>query len=620
MPKKTTSQQQLLAENAALRARLDEAEATLRAIQRGDVDALVLSGSDGSRILPLSGALEPYRVMIEAMGEGALALESDGTILYGNNRFAEWVKLPREEITGMALQEMIAKKERERFDALLLRGAQEAVSETLTLQAADGTQMPALFSLSPLPQSDGKVISVVIADLSEVAAAAAARSRLALIVDSSDDAIVSTTLDGMIESWNKAAEKLYGYTAKEALGQSLASLTVPPERIHEAMHGLEPIRRGEPTLLTDTVRLRKDGTQVDVSVKASPILDDAGRIIGASINARDISARKRVEAELRESEQAYRTLAHNLPGMVYRVFIREGGRMQFSNAMPAQMTGYAADELIAGEVCSIEPLILDEDRPGVEAEVLRAIAEKRAFAVEYRLRHRDGGIRWMTEHGMPVYGTDDAPLYIDGVIFDITEHKQAEEQLKLFRALLDNSSDAIEVLDPVTLRFLDVNETECRELGYSREELLAMSVFDIDPAFTPELAEDIQEAALRQTGAARFEDGTPAQGRLDLPGGSQLETGRTRQTLYAEHRARYHRTQGGRSMIRVEENVPPDQHESFDGISWWTRSNRIISDNQQFTDMWQVPLGYGPGELTGLSDSATAATPETPDAFGDQFE
>ena len=73
--------------------------------------------------------------------------------------------------------------------------------------------------------------------------------------------------------------------------------------------------------------------------------------------------------------------------------------------------------------------------------------------MEYRLKHKDGGIRWMAEYGMPVYGTDGAPLYIDGVIFDITEHKQAEIELQLFRTLLDNSSDAIEVLDPVTIRF-----------------------------------------------------------------------------------------------------------------------------------------------------------------------
>ncbi len=188
--------------------------------------------------------------------------------------------------------------------------------------------------MCPLPQSEGKVISVVIADLSEVVAAAEARSRLALIVESSDDAIVSTTLDGVVESWNRAAEKLYGYTAKEALGQPIDSLIVPPERIDEVMHELEAVRRGERTLLKDSVRLRKDGTRVDVSIKASPILDDAGKVVGASINARDITERKRVEAELRESELAYRTLSQNLPGIVYRVFSAKTGGCSFITICP----------------------------------------------------------------------------------------------------------------------------------------------------------------------------------------------------------------------------------------------------------------------------------------------
>jgi diguanylate cyclase (GGDEF)-like protein/PAS domain S-box-containing protein len=234
------------------------------------------------------------------------------------------------------------------------------------------------------------------------------------------------------------------------------------------------------------------------------VFDTQGHPLKMLGTIQDITERKQAETQLRESELAYRTLAQNLPGMVYRVFVSEGGRMQFYNEMPVQITGYGADELTSGTVSSIEPLILNEDRPGVMAEVKRAIAEKRAFAVEYRLKHKDGGVRWMTEHGMPVYGTDGAPLYIDGVIFDTTEHKRAEIELKLFRYLIDNSSDAIEVIDPATLRLLDVNETQCRELGYSREELLSMKITDIDPALNANLLKVIEEQ-IRKTGAARFE-------------------------------------------------------------------------------------------------------------------
>jgi diguanylate cyclase (GGDEF)-like protein/PAS domain S-box-containing protein len=372
MPKKPTSQQ-LLADNAELRARLNEAEETLRAIHDGEADALVLSGTDGDHILALNGGLAPYRVMVESMGEGAIALARDGTILYSNHRFAKQVKVPPRQIVGLPLHGMLAEQDRERFDALLVRGAEEDIRETLTLQAADGTQIPVQFSMCPLPQSEGKVISVVIADLSEVFAAAEARSRLALIIESSDDAIVSTTFDGVVESWNRAAETLYGYTVKEALGQPIDSLIVPPERVNEVIDELEAVRRGGNALLEDSVRMRKDGSRVDVSIKASPILDVAGKVVGISINSRNI-----------------------------------------------------------------------------------------------------------------------------------TERKQAEESLKLFRTLIDLSSDFIEVVDPSTMLFLDVNETECRVLGYSHEEMLTMSVFDINPMMTPELVQGVKETC-RQKGSVLFE-------------------------------------------------------------------------------------------------------------------
>jgi diguanylate cyclase (GGDEF)-like protein/PAS domain S-box-containing protein len=368
-----TPQQHLMAENKALRARLSEAEETLHAIRAGEVDALVLTGAKGDSILTLKGSLEPYRVMVEAMNEGAVTLAVDGTILYCNGHFADWVRVPLAQIVGTSLKDVLAEQDQEKLDVMLVQGAKGESRGALTLQAADGSQTPALFSMSPLPHSEGRVISVIIADLSEVVTASEARSRLALIVESSDDAIVSISLDGVVESWNRAAEQLFEYTAEEAIGHTLESLIVPPERIDAFTHEFEALRRGESTLLTDAVRQRKGGSQVNVSIKVSPILNEAGEVVGASTNSRDITARR-----------------------------------------------------------------------------------------------------------------------------------QGEKSLKLFRALLNYSNDAIEVLEPSTLRFLDVNDTDCRLLGYSRDELLGMTVFDVDPAFTPERAA-AAETRMREEGGIIFE-------------------------------------------------------------------------------------------------------------------
>jgi PAS domain S-box-containing protein len=142
-----------------------------------------------------------------------------------------------------------------------------------------------------------------------------ATGLLAAIVDSSDDAIISKTLQGVITSWNGAAERLFGYTANEAVGQHI-SLIIPLDRRHEETTILARLSQGERIDHFDTVRVRKDGTKLEISLTISPVRDAAGKIIGASKIARDISARKRAERELHDSEQRFRTLADALDTQV----------------------------------------------------------------------------------------------------------------------------------------------------------------------------------------------------------------------------------------------------------------------------------------------------------------
>jgi PAS domain S-box-containing protein len=153
-------------------------------------------------------------------------------------------------------------------------------------------------------------------DMSERKQAEEITGLLAAIVASSDDAIISKNLDGIITSWNVSAERIFGYTPQEAIGEHV-TLIIPPERHAEESDILDRLRRGERVDHFHTVRRRKDGSLLDVSLTISPVRDSSGRVIGASKVARDISAQKQADRALRESEQRFRVITDASPIMVW---------------------------------------------------------------------------------------------------------------------------------------------------------------------------------------------------------------------------------------------------------------------------------------------------------------
>jgi PAS domain S-box-containing protein len=271
-----------------------------------------------------------------------------------------------------------------------------------------------------LHSADGQVIAAgnTTEDAEKVAL------RLAAIVNSSDDAIVSKTLDGIIQSWNRGAEMIFGYTAAEAVGQHI-TLIIPQDRLAEEEHVLASLRRGEKIDHFETVRRAKDGRLVEISLTVSPIIDSHGRIIGASKVARDITARKRASEALQESEERFRHMADHAPVMIW-VSDRSGSSV-YLNKLWYDITGQTQLEASGfGWLNALHPgdyaLIRDTFLSGGE--------KRDVFRLEHRLRGKDGNYHWVVNAAAPRFGAHSEFLGYIGSIIEIDERKQAEETLK----------------------------------------------------------------------------------------------------------------------------------------------------------------------------------------------
>jgi PAS domain S-box-containing protein len=253
----------------------------------------------------------------EALIDGILVVAPSGEVLSYNRRFVELWGIP---------DDVVAK----RSDAALLQAVEENLVDPTSFLAriAELYQHPDLESRDEIRLKDGRIFDRYSApvrgddgslygrvwffqDVTEQRRAAEGLARLAAIVESSDDAIISRTLDGTISTWNRGAERLYGYTAQEAIGQDI-SLLLPSDRQDELPELTTRLAQGEQIPHFETVRLRKDGARVDVSISLSPITDPAGQVIAISTIARDITERTRAEAGQRFLAEASALLASSL--------------------------------------------------------------------------------------------------------------------------------------------------------------------------------------------------------------------------------------------------------------------------------------------------------------------
>jgi PAS domain S-box-containing protein len=256
--------------------------------------------------------------IVETSDDVIISKTLDGTITSWNPAAARLFGWSAAEAIGRHITLIIPPERRAEEDDVLARIRRgERVDHFETVRVTkDGRLVDVAITVSPLRDGTGRIVgaSKVARDIGERRRGEVTQARLAALVDSSDDVIISKTLDGIITSWNPAAERTFGWLASEAIGRHI-TLIIPEERRAEEDDVLSRIRRGERVDHFETVRVTKDGRRLDLSITVSPVRDGTGRIVGASKIARDIGERRRIEqqrAELLASEQEARRQAEAL--------------------------------------------------------------------------------------------------------------------------------------------------------------------------------------------------------------------------------------------------------------------------------------------------------------------
>ena len=366
-----------------------------------------------------------------------------------------------------------------------------------------------LVSVSPIFDDNGQLNgSVHIAhDITERKKLGELTRLLADIVKSSNDIIIGKDLEGNITSWNRAAQEMYGYSEEEMIGNSI-SILLPKNLSDDLDQIMGKIKRGESIKHHDSVRLKKVGKLIDVSLYISPIFDSNGNVTGASTIAHDITDRKMLEKELKESEEKFREVFNNANDMISLNIIKEDGlpgKFIEINKMGIERLGYSRDELLdmtPGE------LVVPDKRSEMPLNALK-LSEK--GHVEFEIIHK-------TKEGKHI------PVEVNNHLFelngqkvalavtrDITERKKAEMALKeseeKFREVFNNANDAMflhKLEGEKPGKFFEVNDVACQSLGYSRNEMQKMDPNDID---TPESIAQIPKVMsnLLKDGKTTFE-------------------------------------------------------------------------------------------------------------------
>jgi PAS domain S-box-containing protein len=415
---------------------------------------------------------ERLRIVTDNARVGLVIVGQDRRYLYANDAYAKILGLPTSAIVGQRVPDVQAEVYDEQIRPRLDRAfAGERVAYELHKPVA-GEDCHYTVKYEPT-KVNGVVmmVVVVITDITAQKQAELAPLRLAAIVESSDDAIIGKDLNSIITSWNPGAEKVFGYTASEMIGTSIMRL-IPDDRRNEEEQILGKIRAGESVEHFETLRRTKEGRLINVSVTASPIKDATGKPIGVSKVARDITERKQAEQQL----TLLNTCVSNLNDIVLVTeadpIDEPGPRIVFVNEAFERITGYTSAEALGRN-----PRFLQGEKTDRRTlmEIREALAQRQPIRRQIINYGKDGAEYWLDMDIVPIFDDLGKCTHFAAVERDITEGKQAEEQIAEQAAFLDKARDAILVRD-LEGKILFWNNGAERMYGWTRQEAMGQNI------------------------------------------------------------------------------------------------------------------------------------------------
>ena len=417
-------------------------------------------------------ALGTQRYLVELLPMAAYAVRApDGVIAWFNSRAAElWGRVP---VVGDSDERFCGAHRLYHADgtymahghtpvALALSTGVSVHEQEVVIERPDGSRVTVSVHIDPIRDKDGSIVGVVnfFHDVTDKKLAERTAGLLAAIVDFSDDAIISKSADGVITSWNAGAERIFGYTAKEAIAQPI-TLIIPQDRREEEVDILERLRRGERIEHYETVRVRKDGERVDISLTISPLKDEHGRVFGASKIARDITERKQVAQTLAE-----RVLLLDLSSDA--IIVRdEADRVTYWNKSATELYGYSREEAM-GRVT--HDLLQTEFTEPLD-HIIEHLGRDNRWTGELVHKRKDGRqivvlSRWALERD--ILGERKRVLETNN---DITKQKNNERKLLESEDRLRKLADGLETLVSVRTEELQKRNAEILDQSKQLREL-----------------------------------------------------------------------------------------------------------------------------------------------------